>query len=104
MLHTKFRENRPAGSGEEDFLRVFTIYGHGGHLGHVTQMPRTKYRSPYPRRLHIKFGLSDQRFWRRRRLKLFTTDGRRTDDGRRRTDAGPWVSYKLTYEPLAQVS
>ena len=55
MLHTKFRENRPAGSGEEDFLNVFTIYGHGGHLGHVTQMPR-KYRSPYPRRLHIKFG------------------------------------------------
>ena len=27
MLHTKFRENRPAGSGE-DFLRFFTIYGH----------------------------------------------------------------------------
>ena len=25
MLHTKFRENRPAGSGEEDFLRVFNI-------------------------------------------------------------------------------
>ena len=56
MLHTKFRENRPAGSGEEDFLRVFTIYGRGGHLGHVTQMPQTKFRSPYPRRLHIKFG------------------------------------------------
>ena len=30
MLHTKFGENRPCGSGEEDFLRVFTIYGHGG--------------------------------------------------------------------------
>ena len=56
MLHTKFRKNRPAGSGEEDFLRVFTIYGRGGHLGHVTQMPRTNFRSPYPRRLHIKFG------------------------------------------------
>ena len=28
----------------------------GGHLGHVTQMPRTNFRSPYPRRLHIKFG------------------------------------------------
>ena len=56
MLHTKFRENRPAGSGEEDFRRVFTIYGRGGHLGHVTQMPQTKYRSSYPRRLHIKFG------------------------------------------------
>ena len=56
MLHAKFRENRPDGSGEEDFRRVFTIYGRGCHLGHVTQMPRTKYRSPYPRRLHIKFG------------------------------------------------
>ena len=55
MLHTKFRENRPAGSGE-DFWRVFTIYGRGGHLGHVTQMPRTNFRSPYSRRLHIKFG------------------------------------------------
>ena len=37
MLHTKFRKNRPAGSGEEDFGRVFTIYGHGGHLGQVTR-------------------------------------------------------------------
>ena len=39
MLHTKFRGNRPAGSGEEDFFKVFTIYRHDGHLGHVTQMP-----------------------------------------------------------------
>ena len=56
MLHTKFRGNRPAGSGEEDFIRLFAIYGRGGHLGHVTQMQRTNFRSPYPRRLHIKFG------------------------------------------------
>ena len=34
MLHTKFRENRPAGSVEEGFWRVSTIYGRGGHLGH----------------------------------------------------------------------
>ena len=59
MLHTRFRGNRPAGSGEV-FSMVFTIYGRGGHLGHVTQMPRTKYRSPYPRRLHIKFGFDWQ--------------------------------------------
>ena len=32
------------------------MYGHGGHLGHVTQMPQTNYRFPYLRRLHIKFG------------------------------------------------
>ena len=55
MLHTKFRRDRPACSGEKDFQRVFTIYGHGGDLGHVTQMPRTNFRSPYQRRLHIKF-------------------------------------------------
>ena len=36
----------------------FFIYGRGGRLGHVTQMPRTNFRSPYPRRLHIKFGFS----------------------------------------------
>ena len=31
MLHTKFRENRPAGSGE-DFIRGFTINGRGAIL------------------------------------------------------------------------
>ena len=56
MLHTKFRENRPAGSGEEDFGRVFTIYGHGGHLGHVTWTIYINFHSPSPRRPHIKFG------------------------------------------------
>ena len=55
MLHTKFRENRPTGSGEEDFLSVFTIYGRGGHLGHVTQISRSNFSSPYPWMLHIKF-------------------------------------------------
>ena len=48
MLHTctKFHENRPACSGEEDFLVLFTIYGHGGHLGHVTQISRSNFRPP----------------------------------------------------------
>ena len=36
MLHAKFQDHRTSGSGEEDFLKVFTIYGHVGHLGHVT--------------------------------------------------------------------
>ena len=35
MLHAKFQDHRTSGSGEE-FLKVFTIYGHGSHLGHVT--------------------------------------------------------------------
>ena len=38
MLHTTFHGNRPTSSGEEDFLMLFTIYGHGGHLGHVTSI------------------------------------------------------------------
>ena len=55
MLHTKFRENRPASSGE-DFLRVFTIYGHGGHLGHVTRIMLTNFYFLLSERLHTKFG------------------------------------------------
>ena len=56
MLHTKFQGHRPFGSGEEDFFKVFTIYGHGGHLGHVTWTSLTNFRSPIPWRLHMKFG------------------------------------------------
>ena len=67
MLHTKFRVNRPAGSGEEDFSRVITIYGHGGHLGHVTQISRSHFYTPYPWTLHIKFHF--EQFQRRRSLK-----------------------------------
>ena len=57
MLHTKFRGNRPTGSGVEDFLRVFTIYGRGSHLGHVTWISRSNLKCHYPRRLHITFQL-----------------------------------------------
>ena len=57
MLHTKFRENRPAGSGEEDFLRVFTIYGRGGHLGHVTRIMLTNFHFLVPESFHTKFSL-----------------------------------------------
>ena len=38
MLHTKSQGHQPSGSGEEIFYRVFTIYGRGGHLGHVTKI------------------------------------------------------------------
>ena len=56
MLHTKFRGNRPAGSGEEDFLRVFTIYGHGGHLGHVTRIMLINFHFLVPKSFHTKFN------------------------------------------------
>ena len=38
MQHTKFQDHRSIASGEEDFFKVFTIYGHGGHVGQVTQL------------------------------------------------------------------
>ena len=55
MLHINFRGNRSTCSGEYLWRVFFIIYGHGSHLGHVAQMPRTNFRYPYPRRLHIKF-------------------------------------------------
>ena len=35
---------------------VFTTYGHGGHLGHVTWTIYTIFCPPYVRMLHMKFG------------------------------------------------
>ena len=55
MVHAKFQDHRTSGSGEVFFI-FFTIYGHGGHLGHVTWTTYIKFCSPFPRRLHIKFG------------------------------------------------
>ena len=57
MLHAKFQDHtcRTSDSGE-DFFRIFTIYGHGGHLGHVTSTIFINFCSPFPRRLQIKFG------------------------------------------------
>ena len=59
MLHTKFRRNRPAGSGE-DFLKVFTIYGHGGHLGYVTSIMSSDFHFLVPESFHKKFGSDRQ--------------------------------------------
>ena len=47
MLHTKLHVNRPAGSGK-DVLRFFTIYGRGGHLGHVTSIMSSDYHFLVP--------------------------------------------------------
>ena len=55
MLHTKFRGNRPAGL-RVDFLRVFTTYGHGGHLGHVTSIMSSVFDFLVSESFHKKFG------------------------------------------------
>ena len=56
MLHTKFRGNQPACSGEEDFLRVFTIYWRGSHLGHVTSIMLINFHLLVLESFHTKFG------------------------------------------------
>ena len=83
-LHTKLLGNRSTGSGEEEFWSVFTIYGRGGHLGLVTQMPRKNFRSPYTRRLHIKLGFD----WPSGFREEDVWKCERTDDGRRTPERG----------------
>ena len=38
-------------------LKVFTIYGHGSHLGHVSWTIYINFCSPFPKRLHMKFDI-----------------------------------------------
>ena len=33
-----------------------TVYGHCGHLGHLTKTFFYRFMSPFPRSLHISFG------------------------------------------------
>ena len=36
--------------------RIFTIYGHGGHLCHVTSIVSSDFHFPVPESFHTKFG------------------------------------------------
>ena len=56
MLHTKFRGNRPAGSTEKNFRRIFTLYGRAGHLGHVTIIMLSDFHFLVSESFHTKFG------------------------------------------------
>ena len=63
----------------EKIFKGFTIYGIGGHLCHLTQIPLTNFRSPYPWRLHIKFGFD----WPRKSFNMVNgrTWGRTPEHG-----------------------
>ena len=56
MLHAKFQNHKPPGSEIEYFLKIFVIYSHGGHLGHVIMTIYANFHSLVLRMLHIKFG------------------------------------------------
>ena len=57
MQQAKFQDYRTSGSGEEYFLKGFTIYGRGGHLGHVTSIMSSYFHFLVPESFHTKFGL-----------------------------------------------
>ena len=56
MLQTQFQGHGSIGSGEEDFFKVFTIYGHGSHVDHVTQLSCINFHSYSPSSFHMNFG------------------------------------------------
>ena len=51
MLHAKFQNHRPSGSGED-----FAFYGHGDHLGNVTWTIYINFFSLFLRMFHMKCG------------------------------------------------
>ena len=55
VLHAKFQNHRPSGSGDEDFFKVFAIYSPGGYLSHVTWTIYVNFGSFFLRMLHMKF-------------------------------------------------
>ena len=58
MIHTKSQSQWPLGFREEEIKRVFTIYGRGGHVSHVTTTICTNFGLPIIRSCHMKFGLN----------------------------------------------
>ena len=77
MLPAKYQPNPPGGSGEEDFWKVFTIFGHGSHLEFQIKTILAIFLFPqcldatYEIWLHLA-----QWFQRRSRLKVWMDDGR----------------------------
>ena len=60
--------------------KVFTIYGHGSHLGHLTCTIYANFRSPFLRMLHINLAFIGQAVSE----KMFEiVDDHDHDDGRR---------------------
>ena len=49
MLDARFQDHRTIKFCRRIFLKVFTIYGHGGHLGRVTWTIYINFRSPFKR-------------------------------------------------------
>ena len=56
MLQTKLQDHWPF--VPQKILKIVTVYGHGGHLGHGPGPFEQIFVSPVPRRAHMKFGFN----------------------------------------------
>ena len=59
MLHTKFQDIISLSVQEFKFFKVFTIYGHGGLLGHDCDRRQDQSNKLIPpsHRIHMKFDI-----------------------------------------------
>ena len=92
ILHTKPQGHWHFGSGEENLLRVFTIYGRGGHLGHVTQTSEQTFILLSHWGSIWNLALVGQVILEK---KIFENGGQQTD-GRRGTDHGYTISSPMS--------
>ena len=88
MLHTKAQGHWPFGSGEEDSLRVFTIYGRGGHL---VMWPRCLEQTFFP-------STHGGSIWNLALIGPAVLEKKIFENGGR-TDDRACLYYKLTNEP-----
>ena len=98
MLYSKIQPQSFPGSGEEDFLSVFTICGHGGHLTLWTVTICSNYQFQFDRRIHMKFEENWPRGFRGEVVQRYV----RTMD--RQKDDGQGIITIPHPEPSAQVS
>ena len=56
MLHTNFVEIGPLVPEKKTFEGFLSIYGRGGHLGHVTSNLSSDFHFPVPESFQTKFG------------------------------------------------
>ena len=72
------------------------MYGHGGHLGHVTQLRRANFRPPPPPPAPPTNWVST---WNLALFGPVVSEKKTFEECGRRTDDGACLYYKLIYEP-----
>ena len=97
MLHTKFRGNPSVGSGVENFLKGFYhIWAWRPSWSCDPDAANKIFRSPYPRRLHIKLASISQAVSEKKMFEHCGRRRRRKTEGRRTPDHGYTISSPMS--------